>query len=396
LYTNVGRNLPENIFDLTAYRGYGSTVEEMMGLYNEAAHRLIEQLPFETETPDKAREHSEKLLSRDSKDAAFATRLLTAGSPVYDRAFGKLVMGKPLSSHEDAAIKAAVSNAGLGSETPVPVTIDPTVILTSDGAINPLRQIARTVTITGNKWQGISSDGVDVAYEAELTQVADQTPSYDAPVADVAKAHAYVEFSIEVDQDWGGLRSNLGIMFQDAKDMKEADKFLFGTGTNEPQGLLNALASSGSIVETATINTFAVEDLYLVKTALPPRFRSSASWMASDTIYSLIRQFDEAGGSALWAQLGADRPAVLLGKSIYEASEMSDEASTGGEDIMVYGDFSRGFIIVDRVGMNVELIPHVLGANRRPIGSRALYAYFRNTSQLLTENAFRVLRVKTS
>jgi len=262
--------------------------------------------------------------------------------------------------------------------------------------VNPLRQIARNVTITGNKWQGISSEGVDVTYEAELNQVADQTPQFDAPTAEVAKAHAYVEFSIEVDQDWGELRSNLRTFFQDAKDMKEANKFLFGTGTNEPEGLLYALASSGSIVETATINTFDVADVYSVKGALPPRFRSSASWLANDMIYSLIRQFDEAGGSALWAQLGADRPAVLLGRSVYEASEMSDESTNGGEDIMVYGDFSRGFIIIDRVGMNVELIPHVLGANHRPIGARALYAYFRNTSALLTENAFRVLRVNAT
>jgi predicted phage gp36 major capsid-like protein len=73
---------------------------------------------------------------------------------------------------------------------------------------------------------------------------------------------------------------------------------------------------------------------------------------------------------------------------------MSGEYTSGNEEILVYGDFGRGFIIVDRVGLNVELIPHVLGVNRRPIGARALYAYFRNTSALLTANAFRVLTVK--
>lgn len=394
VFTNAGVRLPENIYDLTAYRGFGSSIDEIRGLYREGAMRVLDIAPFETADPDKTRAHAEKLLGRD-KDGSFATRMLTAGSPLYDRAFGKLMMSKPLNSQEDAALKAAVSNTGLGSETPVPVTIDPTVILTSDGTINPLRQLARNVTITGTKWQGISSDGMDVAYEAELTQVADQTPTFDAPTAEVVKAHAYVEFSIEVDQDWGELRSNLATFFQDAKDMKEANKFLFGTGTNEPEGLIYALVNDGnSIVYTATLNTFAVEDLYTVKGALPPRFRSNASWLANDDVFSAVRQFDEAGGSALWAQLGADRPPVLIGKPVYEASEMSGEISTGNEEIIVYGDFQRGFIIVDRVGMNVELIPHVLGSNRRPIGARALYAYFRNTSALLTANAFRVLTVK--
>jgi HK97 family phage major capsid protein len=395
VYSNTGTKMPENIFDLTAYRGLGSSVEEMKHLYREGARRAVENLQFESETPEKAKAHAEKLLMRDERDAAFATRVLTTGSALYDRAFGKMVMGKPLSTQEDAALKAAISNTGLGSETPVPVTIDPTVILTSDGAVNPLRQIARTVTITGSKWQGISSDGVDVVYEAELTQVADTTPVFEAPQAEVAKAHAYIEFSIEVDQDWGELRSNLGIMFQDAKDMKEAEKFLLGSGVNEPEGLLTALiASPASIVYTATLNTFTDADLYAVKAALPPRFRSGASWLANDAVFSAVRQFDTAGGAALWVQLEADRPARLLGRPVYEASEMSGEYTSGNEEILVYGDFGRGFIIVDRVGLNVELIPHVLGVNRRPIGARALYAYFRNTSALLTANAFRVLTVK--
>lgn len=397
IYTNAGSNLPENVYDLSAYRGYARSMDDLSGLFREGALRVADTLRYETDQVDRAKANVERLLARDSKGGEFAQRILTTGSPMYDRAFGKLVMGKPLSSQEEAAINAAVSNTGLGSETPVPVTIDPTVILTSDGQVNPLREISRTVTITGNTWQGISSEGVDVTYEAELAQVADQTPTFDAPVATVAKAHAYVEFSIEVDQDWGELRSNLAMMFQDAKDAKEADKFLFGSGTNEPQGLLSALVAEGSsIVPTATINTFDIADVYTLRGALPPRFRARASWLASDDVYSTIRQADEAGGSALWAQLAADRPALLLGKPVFEASEMSGDLTVGGEEVLIYGDFSRGFIIVDRVGMNVELIPHVMGANRRPIGARALYAYFRNTSQLLTANAFRVLQIKIS
>jgi len=396
VHTAAGARLPDNVFDLTAYRGYARSMDDLAGLYREGAMRVAETLRYETDDTDRAAKNVETLLNRDGRNGEFAQRILTAGSPLYDRAFGKLIRNQPLSSQEDAAIKAAVSNTGLGNETPVPVTIDPTVILTSDGQVNPLRAISRTVTITGNTWQGISSDGVEVAYEAELTQVADQTPIFEAPVATVAKAHAYVEFSIEVDQDWGELRSNLAMMFQDAKDAKEAEKFLYGSGTNEPFGLITGLTAAGppTVQTTATLNTFDIADVYSLRGSLPPRWRSRAVWLANDDIYSVIRQADEAGGSSLWVQLAADRPALLLGKPIYEASEMSGEFDQGGEFILIYGDFSRGFIIVDRVGMNVELIPHVLGANRRPIGARALYAYFRNTSQLLVANAFRMLEVK--
>jgi HK97 family phage major capsid protein len=58
---------------------------------------------------------------------------------------------------------------------------------------------------------------------------------------------------------------------------------------------------------------------------------------------------------------------------------------------MIFGDF-RYFLIVDRIGMQIEIIPHLFGAtNQRPIGSRGLLAYWRNTSRVLSSAAFKVL-----
>lgn len=57
---------------------------------------------------------------------------------------------------------------------------------------------------------------------------------------------------------------------------------------------------------------------------------------------------------------------------------------------LLFGDFSQ-FLIVDRVGMSVELVPHLFGSNQRPTGQRGIYAVWRNNSKILTDNAFRVL-----
>jgi len=391
--------LPENLFDLAAYRGHANTVEDLAAKWQDGARFVNEKLDYATGDPEKVRTFVERLLDKDPSahpSESFAHRILLTSSPEYDRAFGKHVMGRGMTQHEERLVKMAVSETGLGSELPVPVTIDPTVLLTSDGATNPLREISRVVTITGNKWRGISGDGVTVAYEAELTQVADQTPTFAAPEAEVQKAQGWVEFSIEVDQDWGAFRSELAMMFQDAKDAKEAEKFLYGTGTDEPEGLIYKLTSAPdtSVVDTVTTNVFDVADLYALRGALPPRFRGGAAWLANDAVYSAVRGFDESGGTALWVQLPDDRPARLIGKPVYEASEMAGDVDNGGEDILVYGDFGRGFVIVDRVGLNVELVPLVMGANNRPKGSRGIYVYFRNTSQVRTINAFRLLRIK--
>ena len=39
-----------------------------------------------------------------------------------------------------------------------------------------------------------------------------------------------------------------------------------------------------------------------------------------------------------------------------------------GAKVAVVGDWKSGYVIVDRVGMSVELVPHLLGSNRRPSG----------------------------
>lgn len=56
---------------------------------------------------------------------------------------------------------------------------------------------------------------------------------------------------------------------------------------------------------------------------------------------------------------------------------------------LVFGDFSK-FLIVDRIGMNVELVPHLLGANRRPTGERGILAVWMNNCKVLVDNAFRI------
>jgi hypothetical protein len=40
--------------------------------------------------------------------------------------------------------------------------------------------------------------------------------------------------------------------------------------------------------------------------------------------------------------------------------------------------------------MSVELVPLVMGATRRPIGARALYAWWRTTGGIVAQSAIKV------
>ena len=405
IHTNVDSKLPEDIFNLGSYRSAARSVEELAGLHRDGARRVNELLRFETPDTDRAHNHVERVLLSDD-EGSFARRMIITGSAQYERAFAKMVArGRDgLTSQEDSLIKAAISETGLSSETPVPVTIDPTVMLTSDGATNPLRAVADVRTITGKSWRGISSDGVTVTYEAELNQVADQTPAFAAPDIDVIRAQGYVEFSNELDEDWGSLRTNLATAFTDAKDVKEGSIFFTGSGSGEPEGLLTALTAStivGIVQKTASSATFAATDPKTASNALPVRWDANAQWFASKSIWADLEDLLAALGNSdpfsFAANAIPNRPSgntgrVYRGYPMNAASAMSAVTTTGA-NLMIIGD-PRAFVIVDRIGMNVELIPVVMGANQRPKGARALYVYWRNTSAVRTVKAFRVLQSK--
>ena len=71
-----------------------------------------------------------------------------------------------------------------------------------------------------------------------------------------------------------------------------------------------------------------------------------------------------------------------------------DSTTVAEKKILLFGDFNQ-FLIVDRIGMAVEPIQHVFGkTNARPTGQRGIYAYWRNSSKVLTKAAFRLLVVK--
>ncbi len=65
-----------------------------------------------------------------------------------------------------------------------------------------------------------------------------------------------------------------------------------------------------------------------------------------------------------------------------------------GTKIMLGGDFRTGYKIVDRLGMVAELIPHMMGTNRLPLGVRGLYVYWRTGAAAVAQNALRYLEVK--
>ncbi len=110
---------------------------------------------------------------------------------------------------------------------------------------------------------------------------------------------------------------------------------------------------------------------------------------------------DTGGGGGFWTDMNDGTPDRLLSYRTYEASAMDDAqdidaAATANNRILIVGDGKR-FVIVDRVGMRVERIPHLFHTgNNRPSGQRGLFAFGRTGADSIDDNGFRMLNVDTT
>jgi len=83
----------------------------------------------------------------------------------------------------------------------------------------------------------------------------------------------------------------------------------------------------------------------------------------------------------------------LIGYPAYEWSDYSSAVTTPTSTVATIGDFNQ-FMIIDRIGMSVEVIPHMFHtSNNLPSGQRGLFAYWRNTSDVTVAAAFRHIRI---
>lgn len=381
----------ENIYDLNAVRNEARSAEDLGGLYRSNAMRAVEQGRFAGGNKEASQERLAALLDNvDDSTGSLAKRVLQTGSPLYERAFGKAIAALStdrLTTEERAALAVG---AGATGGYAVPFNLDPTLILTSDGRINPLRRYARVETITVKTWQGVTTAGITVSRSAEAATVGLNEPTLAQPEATPTRVTGFIPFSVEVDQDWNAMRSEMARLLQDAKDEEESDSFVNGIGTgNEPQGIM---VGATGIVESATAGAFVSGDVYNLEESLAPRWREQARFLGNKTTYNTIRQFAANNGHELWERIGAGQPAELLGYPAHELSAMSSSITSTTDGYLLFGDL-RQFLIVDRVGMNVELVPHLFDATtNRPTGQRGLLAIWRNTSKVLVPGAFKVLR----
>jgi len=150
---------------------------------------------------------------------------------------------------------------------------------------------------------------------------------------------------------------------------KEGAAFINGTGSNQPKGFLaydqeaDASRSWGEIgyvdtgVDGAFPTTSPSDKLLDLIYSLKAGYRQNAHWVMNRKTQALIRKMKDSDGNYLWQPPAtAGGRAMLMGFPLVEAEDMPEVAA--GSTPIAFGDFKRGYLIVDRTGVRVLRDPY--------------------------------------
>ncbi|WP_372426726.1 phage major capsid protein [Salinarimonas chemoclinalis] len=150
---------------------------------------------------------------------------------------------------------------------------------------------------------------------------------------------------------------------------QEGAAFVAGDGLAKPRGFLaydtvaNGTWSWGNIgfLATGVAGGFPASDpsdvLVDLIYALKSGYRQNASFVMNRKTQAAVRKFKDAQGHYLWQPpAGPGQAASLMGFPVVEAEDMPDIAA--GTDAVAFGDFKRGYLVVDRAGVRILRDPY--------------------------------------
>ncbi len=150
---------------------------------------------------------------------------------------------------------------------------------------------------------------------------------------------------------------------------QETDAFVNGDGASKPKGFLSCTVTEESVrgqneigyVASGAAGAFGASNpadtLLDLIYAPKQQFRAGARFVMNRKTLSTVRKFKDADGNYLWQpSVQAGSPSTLFGYPVSEVEEMPDVAANSYA--IAFGDFARGYLIVDRQGVRILRDPY--------------------------------------
>ena len=239
-------------------------------------------------------------------------------------------------------------------------------------ALSPIRALATVRQVSGSvlkkpfavKGPAVGWVGeTDARPQTEASKLAElQFPTMELYAMPAASSSLLDDAAVDVEQ-W--ISSEVETAFAE----QEGQAFINGNGTSQPKGFLtydsiaDAIWSWGKLgsVSTGIAGGFAASNasdiLFDTVYTLKAGYRQNASWVMNRKTQAAVRKLKDNDGNYLWTPPAAPgQQASLLGFRLTEAEAMPP-MTTGGAAI-AFGDFARGYLVVDRTGVRVLRDPY--------------------------------------
>jgi HK97 family phage major capsid protein len=239
-------------------------------------------------------------------------------------------------------------------------------------AISPIRAIAGIRQVSGNVYKRpFATSGTDTGWVAETAARAQtntpvlaelQFPTMELYAMPAASSTLLDDSIVNIDE-W--LAEEVRLAFA----LQEGAAFVTGDGINKPKGFLayttvaNASWTWGNLgyIASGVAGAFPASNpgdkiLDLIYATKAP-YRANGTFVMNRQTQSAIRKMKDGQGNYLWqpSTKPGDTPS-LMGYAVAESEDMPDIAANSLS--MAFGDFSRGYLIVDRAGIRVLRDPY--------------------------------------
>jgi HK97 family phage major capsid protein len=265
--------------------------------------------------------------------------------------------------------KALSAGSGPDGGYLVPETVEREVLRRLSG-ISPIRAISSVRVISGGQYKrAFSTTGPATGWVGE-TAARPQTsgptlsemsfPAMELYAMPAATQTLLDDAVVDIDR-W--IAEEVEAAFAE----QESTAFVKGDGVNKPKGFLASDIVKDDTWEWGKLGAvhagaaFPADDpsdvLVDLVYALKAGYRQNASFVMNRKTQSAIRRFKDDNGQYLWAPPASlGQAATLMGFPVVEAEDMPDIAA--GACAVAFGDFKRGYLVVDRAGLRVLRDPY--------------------------------------
>ncbi len=174
----------------------------------------------------------------------------------------------------------------------------------------------------------------------------------------------------------------------------EGKSVIAGNGIGQPQGILELPNLPGfHLQKTGSATDIPADKLIdFFYTGVKEDYARNGTWLMNRKTHGFIRKIRSNTGGAgtgdyLWQPgLQAGVPDMLLGRPVVEQPDMPDIGASNYP--IAFGDFRRGYLIVDRIGVKVQRL------QERYIDQNLIALYIRRRvgGQIVIQEAFNLLQ----